>query len=87
MKCGIELDIDTSEGVETRTCAMLETARGHSDGCRALRTNTRTRMSAERGARSGGGAAEDKSQTEAVIVPHGGDMYSVLCFDDRLNEE
>lgn len=38
-------------------------------------------MSAERGARSGGGSAEDKSQTEAAIVPHGGDVYSVLCFD------
>ena len=44
-------------------------------------------MSAERGARPGGGAAEDKSQTEAVIVPQGGDMYSALCFGDRLNEE
>lgn len=44
-------------------------------------------MSAESGVRSGGGAAEDKSQTEAVIVPHGGDVYSVLCFGERLNEE
>ena len=67
---------------------MLETARGHSDGCKALRTNTRTRMSAERGARPGGGSAEDKSQTEAAIVPQGGDVYSVLCFDEiRLSAE
>ena len=39
------------------------------------------RISAERGARPGGGEEDDKSQTEAVIVPHGGDMYNVLCFD------
>jgi hypothetical protein len=39
-------------------------------------------MSAERGVRPGGGAAEDKSQTEAAIVPQGGDVYSVLCFDE-----
>ena len=61
---------------------MLEIARGHSDGWRALRTNTRTRISAERGARLGGGEEDDKSQTEAVIVPQGGDVYNVLCFDE-----
>jgi hypothetical protein len=42
----------------------------------------RTRMSAERGARPGGGSAEDKSQTAAVIVPQGGDVYRALCWDD-----
>ena len=49
---------------------MLEMARSHSesDGCMTLRTNTRTRMLAERGTRPGGGEAEDKSQTEAVII-------------------
>lgn len=62
-----------------RTCAMLEMARGHSDGCRALRTNTRTRMSAECSARSEGGAVEDRSQTEAVMVPQGGAVYRGLC--------
>jgi hypothetical protein len=65
------------------TCAMLEMARGHSEGCRALRTNTRTRMSAERGARPGGGEADDKSQTAAVIVPQGGDVYRTFCLIDR----
>jgi hypothetical protein len=39
-------------------------------------------MSAERGARPGGGKGEDRSQTAAVIVPHGGDVYSSLCWDD-----
>lgn len=64
------------------TCAILEMARAHSEGCRALRTNTRTRMSAERGARPGGGSTEDRSQTAAEIVPHGGDTYRALCWDD-----
>ncbi len=39
-------------------------------------------MSADRGARSGGGEAEDKSQTEAVIAPQCGEVYNVLCFDE-----
>ena len=64
------------------TWAILEMARGHSEGCRALRTNTRTRMSAERGARPGRGEADDKSHTAAVIVPQGGDMYRSFCLID-----
>ncbi len=61
---------------------MLEITRGHSEGCRALRTNTRTSISAEQGVRPGGSEAEDKSQTEAFIVPQGGDVYSALCFGE-----
>jgi len=61
------------------TCAMLVMARGHSEGCKALRTNTRTSMSAERGARPGGGVVDDKSHTAAVIAPQGGDVYSAFC--------
>ena len=64
---------------EFHTCAMLEMARGHSEGCKALRTNTRTSMSAEHGAMPGGGEADDKSQTVAVIAPQGGDVYRAFC--------
>jgi hypothetical protein len=39
-------------------------------------------MSAEHGARPGGGSAEERSQTEAVIVPQGGDVYRGLCWDN-----
>ena len=41
-------------------------------------------MSAERGARPGGGEADDKSQTSAVIVPQGGDVYKAFCWINRL---
>jgi hypothetical protein len=69
----------------SHTCAMLEMARGHSEGCKALRTNTRTSMSAEHGARSGGGDVDDKSQTAAVIAPQGGDVYRSFCWiNNRL---
>jgi hypothetical protein len=67
---------------DLHTCVMFEMARGHSEGCRALRTNMRTRMSAERGASPGGGEADDKSQTAAVIVPQGGDVYRTFCWID-----
>jgi len=66
--------------MKIRTWAMLEMARGHSDGWSALRTNTRTRTSAERGGRPGGGIEEARSQTVAVIEPQGGDVYNALCW-------
>jgi hypothetical protein len=37
-------------------------------------------MSAERGAKLGGGEADDRSQTAAVISPHGGDVYRSFCW-------
>lgn len=41
-------------------------------------------MSAEHGTRHGGGEADDKSQTAAVIDPHGGDVYRTFCLINRL---
>jgi hypothetical protein len=41
-------------------------------------------MSAERGARPGGGEADDKSQTAAEIAPQGGDVYRAFCYNNRL---
>ena len=37
-------------------------------------------MSAERGVKLGGGEADDRSQTAAVISPHGGDVYRSFCW-------
>jgi hypothetical protein len=41
-------------------------------------------MSADCGARPGGGEADDKSQTAAVIAPQGGDVYKAFCWINRL---
>ena len=61
---------------------MLLTARAHSSGWSALRTKTSIAISTVPGSNPGGRpSGEVRSQTDAWIVPTGGDVYKGLFCD------
>ena len=59
---------------------MFDTAWCHSLGGKALSTNMSITTSALLSGKSGGSEGEDKSHTDAVILPTGGERYNSLFY-------